>query len=165
VHVSLVWIANGVIAASLMAAAWRWGGAPERWSAASLVFMVIADRFYHLIAGRGTIYLSVDVGHLAIDAAAAAILIGVALWANRIYPLWLAAFQSLAVVAHFAREASASVAAMAYAILSYAPTLFMIVILASAIWLHARRVRRHGSYPAWRRPARSAPGRAERIAS
>jgi hypothetical protein len=152
VHVSLVWIANGVIAGSLTLAAWRWGAAPERWCAASLLFMVIADRVYHLIADRGTIYLSVDVGHLAIDLTAAAILIGVALWANRIYPLWLAAFQSLAVLAHFTREASTSVAAMAYAILSYAPTVFLIVILASAIWLHTRRIRRHGPYRDWRPP-------------
>jgi hypothetical protein len=157
-HISVVWFANFTVVGLLMFSALRWGAAPERWCAAVFVLMAIVDRLYHLLVGRATIYTSVDLGHLLIDAAAAIALVWVALWANRIYPLWLAAFQGLAVVSHFTREASAAIGKLAYAFLSYAPSLFQIAILALGIGLHARRVRRGGMYPSWRSSSNPLPG-------
>ena len=146
-----LWLINAAVVASLMLAAWRWGDAPERICAAVFVFNLVADRAYHAAVGRGTIYLSVDLGHLVIGIASAAALIGVALWANRTYPLWLSAFQGLVVVSHFAREASETVGVLAYALLTYAPSILQIAILALGIALHRRRTRMHGRLPAWRR--------------
>lgn len=87
-------IANLVMMFLFGAAALRWGAAPERICVAILGFVTLADPVYHLLAGHGAIYGSVDLGHLTFDLMMAAGFIAVALWANRIYPLWLAAFSS-----------------------------------------------------------------------
>src|SRR3546814_14663802 len=70
---------------------------PERICAAALLAMNVADRIYHALVWRGTIYGSVDIGHLIIDMFVAAVFIGVALKPNRVYPLWLSAFQMVSV--------------------------------------------------------------------
>ncbi len=144
------WLFNFLSIALLIVAALRWGAGPERVCVAALFGMIITDRAYHAILGRGTIYGSVDIGHLVIDALVAAIFIGVALTANRVYPLWLAAFQLLSVVSHFAREMSGTVAKFAYALLNYAPYYFLLAILAGGIWRHALRRKRYGPYRSWR---------------
>lgn len=162
-QISLVWLANFTVVGLLMFAALRWGAAPERYCAAVFVTMAVVDRLYHLGVGRATIYTAVDLGHLLIDGGAAIALVSIALWANRIYPLWLAAFQGLAVVSHFTREVSSTIGKLAYAFLTYAPSLFQIVIVAWGIALHARRVRRGGIYPSWRSSSNHSPGQAHSL--
>ncbi|MGL3822875.1 hypothetical protein [Sphingopyxis sp. R3-92] len=154
---SWLWSFNFLSVAILGAAALRWGAAPERICAAALLLMNLGDRIYHALAGRGTIYGSVDIGHLVIDLLVAAAFIGVALGANRIYPLWLAAFQLVSVVSHFAREASMKVAEIAYFLLNYAPYYCILLIFAGGLWRHARRVRRHGPYRSWRTSSNPSP--------
>jgi hypothetical protein len=100
--------------------------------------------------GRGTLYGSVDLGHLVIGVSTAVVLVAVALHSNRIYPLWLSAFQGLVIISHFTREASARISFLAYALLTYGPSILQIAILSCGIVLHARRVSRHGKYPSWR---------------
>src|SRR3546814_11555383 len=104
--------------------------------------MNVADRIYHALVGRGTIYGSVDIGHLIIDMLVAAVFIGVALKANRVYPLWLSAFQLVSVVSHFAREESRKIAELAYFLMNYVPYYALLLILAGGIWRHAVRTRR-----------------------
>lgn len=136
--------------ALLLAAALRWGASPERLCASVPVGMEAMDAVYHALAGRGAVYLSVDVGHLVIDSLAAAALLAVALNANRYYPLWMVAFQLISVLAHFAREASTAVAGLAYAYLAYGPFYLELAVALVGIALHARRVRRAGTYRSWR---------------
>jgi hypothetical protein len=152
-----VWMLNSALVGLPMLAAWRWGAAPERICAAVFVANLVVDRLYHLVAGRGTIYLYVDIGHLAIGIATAVVLVRVALTANRIYPLWLSAFQGLVIISHFTREASAKVSVPAYALLTYGPSIFQIVILSFGIALHARRLNRYGRYPSWRNSSSRSP--------
>ena len=154
-----LWDFNYLSIALLLAAALRWGAAPERLCVAALLAMILLDRLYHALVGRGTIYASVDIGHLIIDLLVAAAFIAVALLANRMYPLWLAAFQLLSVISHFAREASGSVAKLAYGVLNYAPYLAIVAILAGGIWSHARRRSIYGPYPSWRRSSGLSPAR------
>jgi len=141
---------NMALLAITLAASLRWGAAPERLCAAVIVGMQGADAALHAIAGRGAFYHSVDVGHLAIDLLAALAFLHIAVNANRIYPLWLAAFQLISVLAHFARQASDTVAGLAYAYLGYGPFYLEIVVVLGGIALHARRVRRTGIYRSWR---------------
>lgn len=141
---------NVLMVALLGAASLRWGAAPERICAAALAFVTFVDPLYHLLAGRDTIYGSVDVGHLLIDLGLAATFLGVALWANRIYPLWLASFQLVSVISHFAREVTDIFPKLAYGIMSYGPYYIILTILAAGIWRHRTRVRRHGLYRSWR---------------
>ena len=148
---------DAVMLAVVLAAALRWGAGPERLCAAVLVGMEAIDAVYHLIAGRGAFYLSVDVGHLVIDLLAAAALLAVALNANRIYPLWMVAFQLVSVLAHFAREVNPAVAGLAYAYLGYGPFYLELAMVLVGIGLHARRVRRTGTYRSWRASSNRSP--------
>lgn len=154
---SWLWSFNFLSIAILGAAALRWGAGPERICAAALFLMNLGDRVYHALIGRGTIYGSVDIGHLVIDVLVAAVFIGVALGANRIYPLWLSAFQLVSVVSHFAREASGKVAEIAYFLMNYAPYYCILLILTGGIWRHAMRTRRHGPYRSWRTSSHPSP--------
>lgn len=133
-----------------LVAALRWGAGPERLCAAVMVGMEGLDLVYHFIVGRGAFYESVDVGHLLIDLAAAAAFLAISLNANRIYPLWMAALQLTSLLAHFAREANPGAAGLAYAYLGYGPFYLELVVLMAGIALHARRVRRRGTYRSWR---------------
>lgn len=150
-----IWTFNLVTMALLFAAALRWGAAPERCCAAVFVAMNLGDRAYHAIAGRDSIYITVDTGHLILDLLAAAVFIGVALRANRMYPLWLSAFQLVSVISHFARGVDGTMADLAYALMNYVPYNVMLLILAAGIGMHARRQRHYGPYPSWRAPTQS----------
>ncbi|AMU91859.1 hypothetical protein [Sphingopyxis macrogoltabida] len=147
---SILWSFNFLWVLALCAAALRWGAAPERICAATLLGMTVGDRLYHILVGRNTIYGSVDIGHLIIDLLVAAIFTGVALRANRIYPLWLSAFQLVSVASHFARKASGKMSVIAYVLLNYAPYYCILLILTGGIWAHATRTKRYGAYRPWR---------------
>lgn len=150
---------NILLVTLLGAAALRWGAAPERICAAVLLFVTLADPLYHLLVGRSTIYGSVDMGHLLIDLGLAVTFLGVALWANRIYPLWLAAFQLVSVISHFVREVTEIFPKLAYGIMSYGPYSIILLILAAGIWRHRTRVRRYGRYRSWRISSNPLPDR------
>lgn len=139
-----------LLIAGLAIAGWRWGGGPERALAALLGAMVLADGLNHVMFARSVGFLTIGFGHLAIDLAAALAATAVALFANRMYPLWFAAFQILALLAHLARGIAHGIAPLAFAIMYTGPSYFQIVLLAAGIWLHRRRVRKHGPYRSWR---------------
>lgn len=140
-----------IVAIALLAvAAWRAGAAPERLLAGVLVGLMGLDQLYHLALEGFPFVPAPGVAHLLLDAAALGVALGVGLFANRIYPLWFAAFQLLALLAHLAREVASGVAQLAYMIMYIGPSYCQIILLAGGIWLHRRRVRRHGPYRSWR---------------
>lgn len=155
-----LWSFNTLSLALLVAAALRWGAGPERSCVAALVFMNLGELVYHGIFAKPAIYASVDLVHLFLDVSVAAIFIGVALQANRLYPLWLAAFQLISVISHFTREMSAAVGKIPYAILSQAPYYLVLGVLAGGIWRHAVRTRRRGPYRSWRISSNPSPATA-----
>lgn len=134
----------------LALAAWRWGRGPERILAGTLLWFSVADTVNHRLFDVNTTYLSVDTGHLVIDFVALAVSVAVALFANRMYPLWFAAFQFLAMLAHLARDAVSEVSPIAYIVMFVGPSHFQTITLALGIWFHRRRVQRHGPYRSWR---------------
>lgn len=143
-------IINLVSVGLLGAAALRWGAGPERMCAAALFAMTFGDPVYHLLVSHGPTYGTVDLGHLAQDIAVAAVFVGVALQANRVYPIWLAAFQLVSLLSHFAREVTDFFPKLAYGLMSYGPYYTTILILGFGIAAHARRTRRLGRYRSWR---------------
>lgn len=151
-------IAAQTLAFVLLAlAAWRWGGGPERALAAILVWFRVADWAYHGLFQQSLELADIDFAHALIDVVACAAAFAVALYANRIYPLWFAAVQLLAVFAHLAREMAVDILPVVYAIMFMAPSYLQIAILVLGLWLHRRRVRRHGPYRSWRRSSNPSP--------
>lgn len=133
------------------------GSGPERAIAATLAGMLIVDQSYHVATNVEVIYLSVDYAHTAIDFAGAVSLTWIALMANRIYPLCMAAVQIISLLSHFARGQSAEMAQLAYAVLMRAPSYLLIVLLALGMLAHVRRTSRHGTYRSWRLPSNRLP--------
>ena len=135
---------------AIVLASFRWGGSPERSSALTLAWIWLGDIAYHALVEPSTSWLTVDLGHLLIDLIACVALTAIALAANRIYPLWLAALQTISLLMHMVRAADADAAPLAYAILNIAPSYLLMLTLALGIWLHHRRTKRFGPIKSWR---------------
>lgn len=132
-------------------AALRWGAIPER--CVALVWIVVfqlSDRLYHFIFDVGLRLHQLDVGHATIDLTAAIILVWLALQANRMYTLWIAAFQLVSLASHLARAVSDSIAPLAYAMLNIGPSYFQLCLLLGGLIYHLRRKRVWGEYRDWR---------------
>jgi hypothetical protein len=89
------------LAAGGCAYAIRCGGAPERIVAWIILATVVADPLLHLLLQPR--FRAVDPTHVIIDVARFAGLAAVAVRANRYWPIWLSAFQLLALAAHLAK--------------------------------------------------------------
>jgi hypothetical protein len=79
----------------------RCGGAPERIAGWVILATVVADPLLHVVLQPR--FREVDPTHVIIDVARFAGLAAVALRANRYWPIWLSAFQLLALGAHLAK--------------------------------------------------------------
>lgn len=131
--------------------AWRYGGWPERWSTWTMLAMVVADRIYHAFDGPVPAYERVDLWHMSLDVGALVSLVLLAVWANRLYPLVVAALQIISTLTHLARGSlQDGFTPLAYAILNVAPSYFQLLACAVGLALHVRRRARIGPYPDWR---------------
>ena len=128
---------------------WK-GAGPERAVAGVMLGILISDRTYHLIFGNVSNLASIDYGHALIDMVAMVALIVIALRANRMYTLWIAALQMIAFNAHLARELTQGMSPIAYAILFVGPSYFQLLAQGLGLWAHRRRLARYGAYRAWR---------------
>lgn len=136
----------------LFLVAWRRGDAPERILAGIMLGMVVVDRIYHL--GRGSdllVYYGVDVVHLAIDMSSLLGIGYVALHANRVYPLWIGGAQIIAFSSHFYRLGIVDIHTTAYQVMAIIPSYVQLLAMGLGLIFHARRRRRRGSYPSWRK--------------
>ncbi len=143
------------IASVIMALAmWRWGGAPERILALTFVGLFTLPLLFLDFATAGTVMFS-DRGYLivAIDVLAGLIFVGLALHANRNYPLWIAGFQVVAVTAHLARGIVEAITPIAYAVMVIGPSYFQLILMLAGLVRHLRRKQRHGEYRDWRIPS------------
>ena len=134
----------------LTAATFRWGAAPERWCGGAFAFMFLIDIPYHWIFGPGMRLSSIDIGHALMDFVTAVAFVVVALRANRMYPLWLAALQLISLASHFVRAANPAMLPLVYATMSIAPSYLELIVLAGGLVNHVRRVKRYGPYRSWR---------------
>jgi len=135
----------------LAGAVWRWGGAPERW----LIGVFLATMVVPVYIARGLGLSATDIGPwatmvISLDLMAAALFVGIALNANRNYPLWIAGFQVVAVAAHLVKALVHEVSPLAYAILVIGPSYCQLLLLIAGFARHALRQRRFGPYREWR---------------
>ena len=143
-----IYLQMALLLALVLLALWR-GAGPERWSALVFVGLLIVDRLYHQISGRGALYGAMDIGHFCMDLVATVAFVAIALRANRIYPLWLAGLQVTAVISHIIRAISPAIAGGAYSILMILPSYFQIVVFGVGIVLHLRRIKKQPHYRSW----------------
>lgn len=142
----------------LAAAALRWGAGPERAAVGVLLWLRLADIAYHALFERALDLHALDLAHFFIDGVACAAIFAIAVFANRMYTLWFAAFQFLAISAHLSREMAVEILPRVYALMFIAPSYFQMLLLAGGIWTHRRRLRRHGPYRSWRLSSSPSPG-------
>jgi hypothetical protein len=122
------------------------GGAPERVVAAA--FVAAAAASYAVIPAKGHFH-GVEVGLLLIDAGLLAVLTGVALRANRFWPIWIASFQMFALLVHVARAYQEDVLPIVYFAVISRIAYPMLLMLAIGTARHFWRVRHYGEDADW----------------
>ena len=145
--------AQSIYAWLICGAALFWGGGPER--ATALVWLLLfkfGDAAYHAIFDYGFQLIEVDFFHAGLDLTAALAWVLIALYANRNYPLWIAAMQILAATAHMARGIAEQIAPIAYAVMAFTPAYFILLFLTIGLVRHVMRKRKYGKYRDWRAP-------------
>ena len=143
--------AQHVIAFLLAGAAWRWGGAPERWlTLAFLATMVVPVYLAWWLLPAISPDEPIRAPILFFDMVAAAIFTGIALKANRNYPLWVAGFQLVSLGAYLVKAVAPVVSPLALVILIVGPSYCQLLLLIIGFVRHIRRERRFGPYRAWR---------------
>ncbi|GAA4642933.1 hypothetical protein GCM10023115_08930 [Pontixanthobacter gangjinensis] len=135
---------------SVVVAALRYGAGPEKWMGWAIIWLIGLSQVYYALVEVTTAFQSADLGLFLIDLSVCVIMVTIALRANRMYTLWIAGFQLIALLAHLAMFATNAISPITYAVLVIAPSYFQTIILAFGIWLHHRRVKSHGNYRSWR---------------
>lgn len=123
------------------------GGNPERLVAATIAGMWLIDKLFHALARAANHGALVPTGHLLIDVLALTAFVGIALHANRVYPLWIAGFQLISLVAHIVKLLNPAIGHIALTILMIVPSYLEILAFAIGTWHHLRRSRRSNPEP------------------
>ncbi len=144
-------IVQDILSFALIIAAFAWGGGPERAVAATwLVAFEIAGRLRNYFVGETRQLLEIDPFLAGSDLVAGICWIGIALYANRNYTLWIAGLQILAMAAHVARGLTDAITPLAYIVMVVAPGWFQLILLGIGISRHIMRKRKFGEYRDWR---------------
>ncbi len=123
------------------------GGAPERIGATIYAVGTGLTVLAHQEAAIR--YGTVEVGVLLVDGAALIAFLVLALFARRLWPLWMTAFQLIATAGHFAKLADPEMIRWAYAFLVGIWSYPMLLVLAIGTYNYQQRLRRFGSDRAW----------------
>lgn len=135
----------------LAAAIWRWGGGPERWLIVIFLLSMVLPVYPLGWLSAQTGYADTFVqAFFVIDLIAAGLFIAIALNANRNYPLWIAGFQLVALVAFVVQVLVDAVSPLAGAILMIGPSYGILLVLTAGFVRHLLRERRFGPYREWR---------------
>ena len=130
-------------------AAYSRGGPPERFAAVLLAGLVLADTVYHLLFGPSG-FDRVDPWHVFLDVTVLGLVVWIALRANRVWPLFVAAAQLLSVTGHIAVLLEPDGMRRAYWAMTQLPQYIQLTALLAGAWAHARRERLIGPYRSWR---------------
>lgn len=134
-------------------AAWR-GGAPERLASAAMLAATVATMLSN--AAMVHAFRKVEWPLLWIDIGLLAALVLIALFADRFWPIWIAALQGLTVAGHAARAVDPQILPYAYWLMLGKISYPMIALLAIAIERHQWRKQQGYPEAAWSIPARHA---------
>jgi len=123
------------------------GGAPERWTA--LVFVLGAAATSVLPFQHHLSYRAVFWPLLCVDMAMLIGLIGIALRANRFWPLYVSALHLITIAIHGVKAFQPGLVPWMYAGASSKIAYPMLLLLAIGAWRHRHRIARFGSDRAW----------------
>jgi peptidoglycan biosynthesis protein MviN/MurJ (putative lipid II flippase) len=127
--------------------AFRRGEKPERITAFTMVSMIFADLALHIIISNTDALINMS--HLILDSLLWFILMGLALKANRLWTLLVAALQTVTLCSHVVRIFGIDINPQAYGIMQVAAAYPMLLILAIGTWRHQQRRIQAGGDPSW----------------
>jgi hypothetical protein len=123
------------------------GGAPEKIGASVIGFGSILSLV--AAASPGARFGSVEVGVFLVDLAAFAVFLGLALRAERHWPLWVAALQAIGTAGHAAKLLDSQVIPIAYAFVLAFWVYPMLLLIVMGTWQHQKRLARFGVDKSW----------------
>jgi hypothetical protein len=123
------------------------GGAPERWCAAVAFLATLLSIL--ALSRSAIIYQDAETGTLIVDGLALGAFFGVALFADRFWPLLVAGLQADAVVVHICKIVEPDMLPLGYAIGLSIWSYPVLIVLAIGTARHQRRLAAHGRDPAW----------------
>lgn len=127
-----------------------YAGKPEKIVARFMLAELVADLIKQVLVGSAT-FRSMNGFLFTAELVLLATFVFVALKANRVWPLIVAGLQLLICLTHVARLfSSPSSNAQFYWALTSLPSFLICLIVALAIFVHRRRIRRFGPVPDWR---------------
>lgn len=124
------------------------GGGPERMGG-QIMLVVLALSAIRMIIIADQVH-GFDLLGLLSDVLAFVGFLWIAVFAWRLWPIWTAALQLIAIGAHFGPALNLPIAPLAYAIMRSAPTATVIVTLIAATGWHCKKMRSGISMPPWR---------------
>jgi hypothetical protein len=131
------------------------GAAPEKIGAAIILVGSILSTVALTSPARR--FTTVEVGVLLVDIAAFVALLVLSLRAERFWPLWVTALQSIATVAHAVKLIESDLIRAVYAIVMGLWTYPVLLIIVFGTWNHRRRLAKFGVDKSWS----SSSGRSE----
>lgn len=144
--------------ASLLLAAgfalWK-GGAPER--IVALLFLAAAGATRLVQQGASGMFEDLELDVLAIDLILLALLVAIALRADRIWPIWMVGLHGLTVGVHAAKAYDPGIVPWIYGLAVGKLAYPMLLLLIAATVRHRTRLTRYGIDPSWKRSSAS-PG-------
>jgi hypothetical protein len=125
---------------------WR-GGAPERIGATILLIgSILTKAAFSAPVGH---LKSMEVGVFIVDIVTLAAFLGLALGAERFWPLWVAALQIIGTAAHLVKLLDPELFWRTYAFMLAIWAYPMILLMIAGTWRHRRRLRRFGFDKSW----------------
>jgi len=128
-----------VLAGLVLLLGWKQGGTPERCAVLAIVAWLAVDPLYRLVFETPE-FDRIDWALFVFDLALAGALTVIALHANRIWPMFAAAFSIIPVLCPFALLVNETVVRQAYWALEQLPLMFVLMALLIGTSAHRERM-------------------------
>lgn len=125
---------------------WK-GGPPERIMASMLLVAFVASVY---IGAQGQDdFITIAIPILMVDGMLFAGMVGLALKADRYWPLWIAGIHATTLTTHLIKALNPSLLPTVYALAAALSSFPIMIILVVATFRHQERVRQHGTDFSW----------------
>lgn len=124
------------------------GGHPERWCAAIIFAGIVFDKTFEAAFGLRD-FDDFDLSRLLLDSVQLFAFVGIALRANRLYPLGIASAQLLALIGSIAALVVHEGWNQAYWAMTQLPLFIQLALLSGGTHAHRLRVAKIGNYNGW----------------